>query len=587
MLSLSIFLSIWNTFTPKRKSKSCRIIALGTIATFFELVGIGMLIPVISVVINGGAGTEESAFFDFLNKKFGVSSVTEALIIALSMMLALALIKVTVLTIYAKRISGFIFGLQAEITNRMFRSYLLKDYIFHARNNSSDLIRNIFEEVALCVGTVFKTILTMIADLVLMFAYIVLALVFLPTSVLAIGAVFLGAAFMVNSFLRRKVEPFSEKRHNAAGERLRRLQEALNGIKELKVFGQEHSATHQFNAVNREYATAGQNYSYISSLPGLWLEFIGTVGIFFTIAFMALSGYENHAIASTLGVLIIALFRCMPAASRLVSGMQAVAYGKPAVEKVCDACKSDEEYDSKTVDRNTEFVCKQIEDKIELKNVSYTYPGTDREVLSGINIEIKKGEIIGIMGPSGSGKTTLIDLILGLLTPASGKIYCDGICNDDIKDWRAQFSYVPQRVFLLDDTIENNITFSFEVKSSIDSDRMSAALKGAGLEEFIGKLPNGLSESVGEIGSKISGGELQRIGIARVLYRDSPIIVFDESTSALDPETEASVMKSIAELRGEKTILIVSHKKTPLQYCDRVIHLEEVGIKLEHAFREN
>ena len=213
-----------------------------------------------------------------------------------------------------------------------------------------------------------------------------------------------------------------------------------------------------------------------------------------------------------------------------------------------------------------------------MENIHYVYPNTEREVLSGVNLTIHKGEAVAFVGPSGAGKTTLADVFLGIMQLKEGKILCDGKDIDHhIDEWSNMLGYIPQFIFLSDDTIRNNVAFGLNVDDSVD-EKVWEALEQAQLKEFVKGLPEGLDTRIGERGARLSGGQRQRIGIARALYNNPDILVLDEATSALDNETEKAVMESIEHLLGHKTMIIIAHRITTVRNCDAIYRVDEGNI---------
>jgi len=229
---------------------------------------------------------------------------------------------------------------------------------------------------------------------------------------------------------------------------------------------------------------------------------------------------------------------------------------------------------------------KKFQSTINLSEISFSYQNAPMPALQGVSLVVKRGEAVGLVGPSGSGKSTLVDVLLGLLAPQSGEVNVDGKnIQDNLRSWQNQIGYVPQSIFLIDDSLRNNVAFGVS-KSEIDEQAVRAAIRSAQLEEFVATLPNGLDTVVGERGVRLSGGQRQRIGIARALYHNPSVLVLDEATSSLDTETEHGVMQAVQALQGDKTVIIVAHRLSTVEYCDRLYRLEDSRIVDEGSFEE-
>jgi ABC-type bacteriocin/lantibiotic exporter with double-glycine peptidase domain len=217
---------------------------------------------------------------------------------------------------------------------------------------------------------------------------------------------------------------------------------------------------------------------------------------------------------------------------------------------------------------------------IKFKNVNFFYKNRPKKNLIDINLDISRNDIVGIVGPSGSGKSTLINLLLGLLIPSSGSIEADNVgINSSIINWRSCIGYVPQSIFLLNESLKNNIAFGVP-EENISASKLMQCISQSQLETFFSDLPNGLLTKLGERGTKISGGELQRIGIARALYFDPNILIFDESTSALDHETEQKLLDEIYNFKNNKTIIFITHRNSTLKYCNKIYKINEGSLSL-------
>jgi ABC-type multidrug transport system fused ATPase/permease subunit len=290
-------------------------------------------------------------------------------------------------------------------------------------------------------------------------------------------------------------------------------------------------------------------------------------------------GRSLAEIIPILGVFVAAAFRLMPSANKIINAIQNLNFNLPVIHEL---------YKEKALfDKSKVFFLKkkecdylQFNKEISVENVSFIYPDQINPILTNISFKIRKGEMIGFMGVSGSGKSTLINLLLGLLEPTSGRVLVDGIkISDHLSTWYKMIGYVPQNVFLLDDTLIRNIAFGLP-DSEINEIDIINALKEAQLLDFVDSLPDGLETKVGERGVRLSGGQAQRIGIARALYHKTQVLVFDEATSALDAETEMAIISTLSSLSKDRTILIITHRLSTVVSCNKIYKVTANGLIL-------
>lgn len=271
----------------------------------------------------------------------------------------------------------------------------------------------------------------------------------------------------------------------------------------------------------------------------------------------------------------------MPSLGAISSGMNTITMNIPLMEKTYQILNEVSELEKAEKGKKiTESKYKDIEFKQEIKvdNISFCYPNSEENVLEDASVIIKKGESVAFIGPSGAGKTTLSDIILALLKPSKGKILMDGIDIEELGGtWNRIIGYVPQTVYIVDDSIRNNIAFG-EEKGTINDEDVWQALKVAQLDEFVRGLPRGIDTRVGEFGVRFSGGQRQRLAIARAMYHNPEILVLDEATAALDNETENEVMKAIEALQGYKTLIVVAHRLTTVKKCDEIYEVRDKKI---------
>lgn len=287
-----------------------------------------------------------------------------------------------------------------------------------------------------------------------------------------------------------------------------------------------------------------------------------------------------------LSVFALAAMRLLPSANRINNYTTSISYFEPFLWNVSEHLQSEINDKNVEYDESAYRVKKVVEKlpvnrEIELKNITYKYPNTDRYIFKHADLKIPIGSAVGIVGTSGSGKTTMVDVLLGLLKLEEGTITADGVdVLTDYEGWLKNIGYIPQTIFMIDDTIRKNVAFGIP-EEDIDDEKVWAALKEAQLDEYVKSLPDGLDTGIGERGIRISGGQRQRIGIARALFEDPEVLVLDEATSALDGDTEAAIMDSINRLHGRKTLIIIAHRLTTIEKCDMVFRVEDGNIVKE------
>ena len=286
------------------------------------------------------------------------------------------------------------------------------------------------------------------------------------------------------------------------------------------------------------------------------------------------------------GTLAAAALVLLPCVNRINNQINSIAYFEPFFMGVSDNLQDEINGQNTDMSFATDEEEKlDVKDSIEMKDITYAYPNTERLIFDHADLKIPVGASVGIVGTSGAGKSTVVDILLGLLEPSTGRIYADGV---DVKEpgnyrkWLKNIGYIPQMIFMLDDTIRKNVAFGVP-EDKIDENRLWEVLKEAQLDEFIKTLPEGLETGIGERGIRLSGGQRQRIGIARALYNDPEVLILDEATSALDNDTEAAIMESINRLHGRKTLIIIAHRLQTIEKCDIVYRVEDGRAKIERG----
>ena len=556
--------------TPSERRGAVVLLGLMVVGMTLEVLCTGMVIPAIALIMQQDLAKSYPQFQSLLA---AIGNPTQTALI-LNVMLGLVgiyLVKNLFLAFLAWRQTRFAFGVQAQLSQRLFTIYLRQPYTFHLQRNSAQLIRNVTGEVGMFTDAIVSSLL-IATELLVLTGISMLLLAVEPLGTLIAVLVLGGAAWAFHYVTRARILRWGESRQLHDGLRLQHLQQGLGGAKDVKLLGRESNFLDQYRKHNARSARVAQFQATLQMLPRLWLELLAVMGLATLVIAMLAQGREMATIMPTLGLFAAAAFRLMPSVNRVLAATQALRYNLPVVNTLHQELKL------ATPDtaggRAQGPAAPGIQSDIRLTNVSYSYPSASAPALKDLSLRIRKGESVGFVGPSGSGKSTLVDVILGLLSPESGQVLVDGKnIQNNLRTWQDQIGYVPQSIYLTDDTLRRNVAFGLP-DAEIDEAAVLRAVRAAQLDEFVGSLPKGLDTIVGERGIRLSGGQRQRIGIARALYHDPAVLVLDEATSALDTATESGVMQAVTALQGSKTLLIVAHRLSTVAHCDRLHHLE-------------
>jgi ATP-binding cassette, subfamily B, bacterial PglK len=557
-----------------------------------EVVSTGLVGQFISLATDSDSISKNS-FFTSVVKWLNISSQSQLLVIFGSLVIVIFYFKSFLSFFSQKIIFEFGFKLQGELSARLISLYLDAPYTFHLNRNSASLIQNIIGETSRFSQGVVSPALTSISN-----AVITIALVGLLIKVNIMAMVVISAILMLSyalmSSLKSKIALWGRHGSEANTEMMRIINHSLGGLKETKIIGCESYFEDQMESQIIKHSTSSSLALSFGNLPRYIIEaFLISFLIGFTFLFLAANQGNVQGLSATLGVFALVSIRLIPAVGNLLTSINGIRYSAYSIDKIHLDLKELENANShnKIKLRSTSFAQNirsvlPFKTSITLESITYCYPNAQKKSLEGISLSIKKGESIGLIGKSGAGKTTLVDVILGLLAAQIGDIKVDGTSiYTDLRSWQNLIGYVPQTIFLVDDTLEKNIAFGVP-EHLIDSHRLEKAILAAQLEELIENLPNGLSTMVGERGVMLSGGQRQRIGIARALYHEREILVFDEATAALDNETEGLVTEAIKSLSGIKTMIIIAHRLSTIEHCDRIYQLDKGSIVNSGSYNE-
>jgi len=555
--------------TPTQRKSTLVLLALMVVGMILETFGLGLILPAIALLMENDLGARYSWLAPLLTA-LGNPTKPQLIIGGLAALVTIYLLKGLFLAFLAARQMRFVFDVQAELSLRLYDIYLHQPFTFHLNRNSALMIRNAGTEVVLFTFNCMMPSLTLLTEGLVVAGIAGLLLAVEPLGAILVLMVLGVCAWGFQRATRRRIARWGEARLRHEGLRTQHLQQGLGGAKEVILLGREEHFVEQYRVHNLQTARMGQFQQSLQALPRLWLEVLAVTGLAILVLAMLAQGHAMDVIVQTVGLFAAAAFRLAPAANRIINALQSLLYGVAVINTLYDEFCLPAPQQRRTTGNPITFTR-----DIALSNVTYAYPGAETAAINDVSLAIKKGECVGFIGHSGSGKTTLVDVVLGLLEPTAGRVLVDGRdMYEDLRSWRIQIGYVPQAIYLVDSSLRANIAFGLP-DSLIDDAAVARAVRAAQLDEFIASLPDGLETVVGERGVRISGGQRQRIGIARALYHDPAVVVLDEATSSLDTATEHDVMQAVSVLRGNKTVIIVAHRLSTVEGCDRLYRLVE------------
>jgi ABC-type multidrug transport system fused ATPase/permease subunit len=568
----------WAVYPKQSKRRVPFVMLLGILGTAVEAFGIGLVIPVMTTMSKASPGNSGSVLQPLFNF-FGIQSVGTMVGVAVLSIVVAFMVKNAYQLFYSWYVQRFSDFSSQQLSSMLFRSFLRRPYTFHLQRNSSELLNTVQQEVGMTLGIVTSTT-GLLKETLLGGSVAVLMFITEPVAAASTLVILIFGSILYTKVTKPRIASIGQQRQKIQAPLMRYLLQGFGGVKDIQVLGRAEDFSTQYEAQNLIAQDANLRYRLINQIAPMWTELLAMSGLTVVVWVMVWQGRAPDRIIPLLGLFVIATWRFVPSINNVIGLVNGLAYSKPAVESLYNEF----EY----IKKQNEIVKTQavFTDKIEMSNLTFSYANTLAPSLRDVNIVVRKGETVGFIGPSGAGKSTLVDVILGLLPPSSGELLVDGInMHEHNIEWQSTIGYVAQAIYLTDDTIRRNVAFGI-AENEIDDVALERALKSAQLWEFVQGLPDKTHSIVGERGIRVSGGQRQRIGIARALYHEPQVLVLDEATSSLDIETETEVMSAIRALQGFKTILIVAHRLSTVQHCDRVYKIEDATIVGEGTLEE-
>jgi ABC-type multidrug transport system fused ATPase/permease subunit len=564
---MNLFINCLQVLTGIQKRDFYLICITSVVLTFLELIGISLFFSIISILVDFNKFSEVVSGYKFFN--FIKNYNKETILVNLLFFLVIFFFLKGIINIFGNYVrSKLFFNLIASISYTLFNGYLSQNIRHLVKENSAYISRNIIEYPTYFVQNVLQGFYSILFEASLILGIII---IFLNIDLLIGSAIFIALiAFMFFFFLfnKKKLDTFGKSLNDRYAERLKVAREAIEGIKEIQIYNKQDFFKKVFLTHNYRIAGITTILNVKENLPRNILEFLIVLFIVLVILYLLTFQKNTQELIPVLSFISLGLARAIPSINKILSSLQRIKSNTSVVDKIIYELKK-----FKNIEKNKNIIF-SFDKKIELKKIFFNY--SDKKlILNNINFNINKNKIFGLKGRSGSGKTTCLNIILGFLNSKSGEVLVDGVnINENINNWQQLISYVPQRVFITDGSIKNNIAFGIP-DEKINLDNLNYAIKYSQLEEFLILSKNKLNTKVGESGQKLSSGQIQRIGLARALYKKPDLLILDEPTSSLDFLTEKIVLDDIAKIKKITTIIIVSHSARVFSICDSYYDLDK------------
>ena len=569
----------------RQKRAMVALIIMMLIGGVLESLGVSMLVPIVTVVMDPEAVAESRILFS-VYETLGMENNAQFAMFLLLSFVGMTIIKNVYLFFQQKAQLKFVYTNQFATSRRMMINFMQRPYEYYLNADTSVIQRNITSDVNNMYGLILSCLQLFSECIVFVCLVVALFLYSDAMMIVTVAALMVALLLVIKKVLKPIMIKAGQENQDYYSGLYKWIEQSVMGIKEIKIACKENYFINEYANCGAGYVNSVQKYNLFNATPRLLIETVCIAGM---VGYFVLSigqGTQLMVLLPQLSALAAAAMRLLPCVNRINNYQTSISYFEPFFMGVSDNLQEEIHdgsvtYDAEAYKQRQSVEKLPLEKLIRLEDITYKYPNTETLIFNHADMEIPIGSSVGIVGVTGAGKTTIVDILLGLLQMESGRILADGTdVNGHYAAWLKNIGYIPQTIFMIDDSIRKNVAFGVP-EEEIDDEKVWRALKEAALDEFVKSLPDGVETGIGERGIRISGGQRQRISIARALYEDPEVLVLDEATSALDNETEAAIMDSINRLHGRKTLVIIAHRLQTIEKCDMVYRVADGTISRE------
>ncbi len=569
---MNLYLSAWTILSKKNQKKFFFIIFLFLLLSLLEIIGIASVIPFITAIFS----PEKLSDLPILDNFINLIEKKENIILPIFCIIffSIFLIKNVFSIIIYRYIFGYNSEIRAEVSTKILKKFFNQDYLYFINNSQGKLSATMSSETSVFSTEFLDALMILLSECMLLIAIFVL-IIFTGHSIIFLAIIpIIFITFLILSFLKKRIKIWGKLRVEIAEKMVTVSQRIFIGVRDIYFLKSIDQLINNFYLLNKNQSLLDAKTQTISIIPRALLELMGLIVLLITLIYLYDSGISNDEIISKITFYFVIAYRALPSLSRILVQKQRIRYSENSVKIINEALSLED----KRVLKTTNHENFNFKKSLKLENIDFTY-NNKKNFFTNENFVLERGKVTGIYGQSGSGKSTLLNLITFLFKPSKGKIYIDDnevLSDMDKRKFQNIITFLSQDTFLIEDTIKNNI--SLTSNQNIDDKKLKKAIQLACADRFIKDLPGQLNYMVGTHGRKISSGQKQRLVIARAFYDSREILVLDEATNAIDESTEKAIYQNIINEKGGKTIVIVSHNKSNLSFCDNKYEIKDGSI---------